>query len=148
MTSYVSAELRRLVASRARGLCEYCLIHESDTFVGCQVDHIISEKHGGLTIETNLAFACAFCNRYKGTDIGSVIQETGEFLRFYNPRVDCWANHFRLDGFRIEACSPIGEVTVRILALNALERVLEREQLARAGRYPPPEAVGLISSVK
>ena len=118
MTSYVSAELRRLVATRARGLCEYCLIHESDTFVGCQVDHLISEKHGGLTIETNLAFACAFCNRYKGTDIGSVTQETGEFLRFYNPR-----------------------------ALNALERVLEREQLARAGRYPPPEAIGLISSV-
>ncbi len=44
MTSYVSAELRRLVAARAQGLCEYCLIHESDTFVGCQIDHVISEN--------------------------------------------------------------------------------------------------------
>lgn len=144
MTSYVSAELRRLIATRAEGLCEYCLIHEVDTFVGCQVDHIISEKHGGLTIEANLAFACAFCNRYKGTDIGSISQDTGEFLRFYNPRVDRWPEHFRLDGLRIEARTPVGEVTVRILAFNTLERVLEREQLSRAGRYPPPEASASI----
>ena len=42
MTSYVRAELRRLVESRARRLCEYCLIHEDDTYLGCQVDHIIA----------------------------------------------------------------------------------------------------------
>ena len=56
MSSYVSAELRRLVAQRAEGLCEYCLIHESDTFFGCQVDHIISEKHGGQTAPENLGY--------------------------------------------------------------------------------------------
>lgn len=43
MTSYVSLELRRLVESRAHGVCEYCLIHEDDTYFGCQVEHIISE---------------------------------------------------------------------------------------------------------
>ena len=42
--SYISPELRRLVAARAEGLCEYCLIHEDDTFFGCEVDHILSEK--------------------------------------------------------------------------------------------------------
>ena len=130
---------------RAQGLCEYCLIHESDTFVGCQVDHIISEKHGGLTVEANLAYACAFCNRCKGTDVGSVLQETDEFLRFYNPRVDHWAHHFRLDGYRIVAGSSVGEVTIRILALNAVERVLEREHLARVGRYPPRAARRLVT---
>ena len=70
MSSYVSAELRRLVASRANGLCEYCLIHESDAYLGCQVDHIISEKHGGPTESANLAYACACCNRAKGRDPG------------------------------------------------------------------------------
>ncbi len=49
MSSYVSADLRRLVTSRAQSLCEYCLIHEDDTYLGCQVDHVISEKHGGPT---------------------------------------------------------------------------------------------------
>jgi hypothetical protein len=39
----MSEELRRLVATRAEHLCEYCLIHEEDTFLGCEVDHIISD---------------------------------------------------------------------------------------------------------
>ena len=45
-TSYIGAELRRYVFARAERLCEYCLIHEEDTFFGCEVDHILSEKHG------------------------------------------------------------------------------------------------------
>lgn len=53
--TYISAELGRLVIARADNLCEYCLIHEDDTFFGCEVDHIISEKHGGLTRVATLA---------------------------------------------------------------------------------------------
>ena len=66
MGSYISAELRRAVAERADYLCEYCLIHEEDTVFGCQVDHIISEKHNGETSIDNLAYACTCCNRSKG----------------------------------------------------------------------------------
>jgi hypothetical protein len=82
MSSYVSAALRRLVALRADFLCEYCLVHEDDTVFGCEVDHIISEKHGGATEAENLAYACAFCNRAKGSDIGSIVPGTGDFVRF------------------------------------------------------------------
>ena len=39
---YIDRQLRRLVATRADHLCEYCLIHEQDTALGCAVDHIIS----------------------------------------------------------------------------------------------------------
>lgn len=88
MSSYISAELRRLVASRANGSCEYCLIHEDDTYLGCQVDHIISEKHDGATESENLAYACALCNRSKGSDIGSIAASTGELTRLFNPRTD------------------------------------------------------------
>jgi coproporphyrinogen III oxidase-like Fe-S oxidoreductase len=42
MSSYISEHLRQVVALRADHLCEYCLIHEQDTFFGCEVDHIIS----------------------------------------------------------------------------------------------------------
>lgn len=80
MTSYVPADLRQLVELRANHLCEYCLIHEGDTCLGCQVDHVIAEKHGGLTAADNLSYACTFCNRAKGTDIGSVAQSTGDFM--------------------------------------------------------------------
>lgn len=97
MTSYVSAELRRAVEQRAKRVCEYCRIHEDDTLLGCQVDHVISEKHGGVTESDNLSYACTFCIRYKGTDVGSIVASTGAFTRFFNPRTDRWSEHFRLN---------------------------------------------------
>jgi hypothetical protein len=140
MTSYISAELRRLVVDRAEQLCEYCLIHEDDTFFGCQVDHIISEKHGGPTEAQNLALACTFCNRYKGSDIGSIVWSTNTFVRFFNPRIDHWADHFALNGIIITALTDIGEVTARILEFNNNDRVLERQSLQAVDRYPSAAA--------
>ncbi len=136
MSSYISPALHRLVATRAEYLCEYCLIHEEDTFFGCELDHIISEKHGGQTEADNLAYACVFCNRSKGTDIGSVLPSSGVVVRFFNPRVDLWAEHFALDGAIIVALSDVGEVTARILGFNSSERVFERQTLQAIGRYP------------
>jgi 5-methylcytosine-specific restriction endonuclease McrA len=86
MADGVNAEIRLLVAGRADHLCEYCLIAENDTFFGCQVDHIISLKHHGQTKAENLAYACAFCNRFKGSDIASLSSQTGALVRLFNPR--------------------------------------------------------------
>src|SRR5690242_18805158 len=80
MARWISAELRQVVADRAKQFCEYCLIAEADTFYGCEVDHIISLKHGGSTEPDNLAYACALCNRAKGSDVGS-IANSGDFTR-------------------------------------------------------------------
>lgn len=146
MTSYVSAEVRRLVEARANRLCEFCLIHEDDTFLGCQVDHIIAEKHGGPTDPENLSYSCTFCNRAKGTDIGSIAPSTGEFTRFFNPRVDRWSDHFKLSGIVIKPISTVGEATVRILEFNEPNRILEREALQQIGRYPSQEAVDRIKA--
>jgi hypothetical protein len=139
--THISAELRRLVAARADRLCEYCLIAEDDTGFGCAVDHVISEKHGGSTDAGNLAYACVFCNRAKGSDVGSIDLESGQFVRFFNPRSDRWLDHFDLIGDRIEPLTAIGRVTARILGLNDRERLLERGTLREAGRYPTPEAL-------
>ena len=144
MTSYVSADLRRLVAARADSLCEYCLIHEADTWFGCQIDHVISEKHGGQTSAENLAYACIFCNRAKGTDLGSIAEHSGDLVRFFNPRVDRWSDHFRISGARIEALTDIGAVTTRIFGFNSIERLLEREALRAARRFPCPEAAARL----
>jgi HNH endonuclease len=141
MTSYVSTELRRLVAERAASLCEYCLIHESDTFLGCQVDHVISEKHGGTTQADNLAYACTFCNRAKGTDIGSLTSGSDNFVRFFNPRRDRWIDHFELVGVEIRAITDIGRATVRILEFNRPDRLRERQALVLVGRYPSLRAL-------
>ena len=145
MSSHISQDLRNLVVTRAERICEYCLIHEDDTFFGCEVDHVISVKHGGSTEATNLAYACVFCNRQKGSDVGSILWRTGEFVRFFNPRADRWAEHFQLDGAAIEPLTPMGEVTVRILDLNAPDRILERQALIAAGKYPPSAALIRLS---
>src|SRR6185503_2832990 len=72
MASWISTQLRQTVADRAKQLCEYCFIAEADTFYGCEVDHIISLKHGGSSDPDNLAYACAPCNRAKGSDVASI----------------------------------------------------------------------------
>ena len=136
MSSYLSDDLRQAVATRANFLCEYCLIHEDDTVYGCQVDHIISLKHGGITALENLAYACAFYNRSKGSDIGSILWPSQEFTRFYNPRTDLWKEHFKLDGAIIRPISNIGKVTAQILSFNHVDRVLERQTLIAIRRYP------------
>ncbi len=144
----VGVELRRLVAARANQLCEYCLLHEDDTYFGCEVDHVVSRKHGGLTEEDNLAYACALCNRNKGSDLGSLEPDTGELVRFYDPRRDRWTDHFRLaeDGVTIVPLTPVGRVTVRILGLNHNDRLLERTELREIGLYPPEAAMRLFST--
>ena len=138
-TTYISAELRRQVINRAENICEYCLIHEDDTFFGCHVDHVISEKHGGLTTANNLALACSVCNLRKGSDIAS-LTDTGILTRLYNPRTDIWSQHLVLSGTAIEPLTDIGEVTVSLLQLNTSERVLERQELIEVQRYPSEAA--------
>jgi 5-methylcytosine-specific restriction endonuclease McrA len=79
MNRHIPAPLRREVYARDQGICEYCLIHESDTSFGCEIEHIISQKHGGKTILRNSALSCVYCNRFKGSDIG---QATAMLLCF------------------------------------------------------------------
>lgn len=67
-----------------------------------------SEKHGGLTASDNLCYACALCNRNKGSDIGSIVAGNGGFIRFYNPREDAWPDHFEIQSFRIDFKSSVG----------------------------------------
>src|SRR5580658_8581254 len=107
MAGEITEALRRLVSGRAGHLCEYCLVHESDLYHGCEVDHVISLKHGGLTVPENLALACFHCNRHKGTDIASLSARTGGVVRFYNPRTDSWKTHFYQSEGRIEPLTEI-----------------------------------------
>jgi hypothetical protein len=113
---------------------------ETDVLFGCQSDHIISEKHGGPTEAGNLASACTCWNRAKGSDIGSIDWESGEFVRLFNPRTDQWGEHFALTGARIEGRTRFGAVTVRVLQLNNRERLVERQTLLDIGQYSGPAA--------
>jgi hypothetical protein len=126
----------RLVRQRANGRCEYCRIHESDAAKRHHVDHIRARKHDGTDDDTNLCLCCAICNRYKGTDLTSIDPQTDDVMRLFNPRRDKWEDHFRLNGEVIEALTPQARTTIRLLKLNALERLEERQRLIKLGRYP------------
>ncbi len=94
--TYIPEALRRLVAEHAGRRCEYCRLHDDNTFFTHEVDHIYAEEHDGPTVEGNLCVACADCNRNKGSDICSLDPETGEVVALYHPRRNRWSEHFQL----------------------------------------------------
>ncbi|MGA9381909.1 MAG: HNH endonuclease signature motif containing protein [Phormidium sp.] len=127
--TYISAALRRLVEERANYRCEYCLLPASVAFFPHEVDHVIAEKHGGATDADNLALACWRCNRHKGSDLGSFDPKTKVFSFLFNPRIQEWNEHFRLEEVTIVGLTPEGRTTVNLLQLNSDERLAERQRL-------------------
>jgi 5-methylcytosine-specific restriction endonuclease McrA len=123
--SHISAAHRRKIAARAAWRCEYCTLHDDDSFLGCEIDHIISEKHGGITEEENLAFCCFYCNRYKGSDL-STLDAKGNLIRLFNPRKDRWDEHFKFQTLHILGITNIGKATAKLLRFNDPARIDER----------------------
>jgi HNH endonuclease len=119
---------RQFVINRANFLCEYCLPDDRMSFIGFEVDHIISRKHRGTNNADNLAYSYPDCNRNKGTDIASIDWNTNQIVRFYNPRIDPWDDHFVFDGARINSLTPIGEATVYIFKFNDPIRLMSRSR--------------------
>ena len=134
--TYIPTALRQMVRERAGERCEYCLYPQEASFLAFEVEHIIAEKHGGATTENNLALACPYCNRFKGTDLGSLNPESGQLTPLFNPRTQQWTEYFRLDGAWIVPLTPEGRVTVAILQLNHPDRILERQRLIQVEEYP------------
>ena len=124
--SYVSAQLRRTVIERARSCCEYCLQPAAFAFCSHQIDHIIAEKHGGKTVDNNLALACKLCNTLKGSDLASIDPESQEIVRLYQPRHDRWQDHFQLKESELVPLTAIARTTIWLLHLNQDDRLRER----------------------
>lgn len=126
MNRHIPERLRKIVAERANYRCEYCLLPELLAFYSFQIDHIISMKHGGLTTESNLAYSCVTCNNAKGSDIGTILLPEREYIRLFNPRTDEWEANFYFDNSVIFAKTKLGEATIKVLDLNAVDRLIER----------------------
>lgn len=133
--TYISSSLKKMVFDRAKNCCEYCLIPQIVTFASHQIDHIIAEKHGGLTELNNLALSCTLCNQYKGTDLTSIDPETGKIVQLFYPRQDIWSEHFMIVNGEIIAKTSQGRVTVKLLQFNNQERIKERKLMISARIY-------------
>lgn len=97
------------------------------------MDHIVAEQHGGETVPSNLALACPHCNRYKGPNIAGLDPDSGQLVRLFHPRTDLWTEHFEFEGPRIVGRTPVGRVTVQVLALNADDLLRFRAELLQEG---------------
>ena len=138
-STYISAALRRQVIERADNCCEYCKIAQEDQFFSFEIDHIIAEKHGGITSQENLCLACTDCNGLKGSDIASVDWTNDQaIIGLYHPRKHLWHEHFHVDmtSGHIAPLSPHGRVTAFLLQFNTPDRVIDRQLLLAARRYP------------
>lgn len=132
MSRYISDSLRDLVARRANYACEYCCLPADKSFFAFHIDHIVSLKHGGKTEADNLAYACSICNVNKGADVATFLKDPRVPVRFYNPRLDTWSDHFTLDKTGLlNALTDIGVGTIKILDLNHPDSIIERRELIR-----------------
>ena len=86
------------VRERAAGRCEYCRLPQKASNVPFEIDHIISRKHQGRTVASNLAIACWYCNTFKGSDISGLDPRTGKLTRLFHPRRHKWSHHFCYEG--------------------------------------------------
>jgi hypothetical protein len=111
-------ELEQLVLDRASGRCEYCRFPSELAEAPFQVDHITSQKHGGLTTAENLALACYYCNSYKGSDIAGIDPSSGRIVRLFHPRNDRWTEHFEWNGPEVIGRTAIGRATIHVLWMN------------------------------
>jgi len=127
--TYIPSVVRKLVEQRSGYLCEYCLLPAGVSFFPHEIDHIVAEKHGGLTAQDNLAYTCWRCNRYKGTDLGSFDPATNEFCSLFHPRSQQWQEHFKLQDNEIIGITPEGRTTTKLLKLNSDERIVELSRI-------------------
>ena len=139
--AYIPKTLRARVAEQARYRCGYCLSSEQIVGLSMEVDHLIPQALGGLTIEANLWLACSACNAFKGHGISARDPESGQVVRLFNPREQRWDEHFLWaeSGSRIIGRTAIGRATVKALRLNRPLLVRARRSWVAAGWHPPAD---------
>lgn len=125
--------LERLVVIRAGGRREYCRFPVNVAELPFEIDHIIAEKHHGLTVSENLAWACLSCNSHKGPNIAGIDPITSEIARLFHPRDDVWDEHFEWNGAWLRGLTSMGRATIDVLEINCSDEVAVRESLLDEG---------------
>lgn len=84
----------------------------------------------------NLAFACCFCNRYKGPNLAGVDPNSKQVVTLFHPRQHEWADHFQWDGPMLVGKTPTARATIAVLSINRADALAVRRLLIQEGVYP------------
>ncbi len=102
--------------------CAYCNITEVEAqSIRFTIDHYEPKNHRPDLVAdyTNLMWTCDLCNSRK-QDAIQPSEARDDGIRFYKADEDEYAEHFRLDGERLEALTKTGWYTDLMLELNRL----------------------------
>ena len=130
----MNARTRRLVQARAGSRCEYCHIHENDEPYSFHLEHIVSQKHGGRDALSNFAWSCQSCNLGKSSNLSGWLH--GQIIALFHPRRQKWDRHFHWQGARLVGKTKCGRATIRVLNINAADRLALRKLLIKLGEFP------------
>lgn len=131
----MDVQTRVLVRERAGDRCEYCRFPQEHAETRHHVEHIRAKQHHGDDSPENLALACIHCNSHKGPNLSGIDPDSGELVPLFNPRLDTWADHFTLEGARVDGLTSTGRTTVYVLAMNAAHRLNVRAELLERGEF-------------
>lgn len=139
MSTYLSAELRKLLEIADDHQCAYCQTTQGNTGQPMVLDHIIPEAKGGKTEFANLCFACRRCNEFKSSITHLQDPVTEEVVPLFNPRQQKWSDHLAWDrqAVRLVGLSPVGRATIIALNMNNELIVDSRRRWASVGWHPP-----------
>jgi hypothetical protein len=137
--THLPADLRRLVAERARHCCEYCRTQAQYSADPFTVDHITPRSRGGLTTAEHLALCCPGCNQHKATRTAAPDPVTSSLSPLFHPREHRWEEHFAWneDFTLVLGLTPTGRVMIEVLHLNRLGLINLRRVLYAIGEHPP-----------
>jgi hypothetical protein len=85
-----------------------------------------------------LALSCRSCNIHKANHLTGVDEITQEETVLFNPRLDRWVDHFRVDRGSGDILSEtsIGRATLARLKMNRDTQLAARLQWMRLGLFP------------
>ena len=131
---------RELVATRAKGRCEYCQSPAKFATQSFAIEHILPTSRGGKTVMDNLALACPGCNGHKYDKTEAPDPVDGGLVTLFNPRQQQWLDHFKWseDFSHVVGLTPTGRATVSVLNMNRPGIVNIRLALFAIGSHPPP----------
>ena len=122
----VTADQRAAVQALYAQRCGYCGVSEIDTGGPLQIDHYQPISKGGGNDLDNLVYACAHCNRFKGSYWPDA--DSPDSFHLLHPLEDDLTAHIQLtaDG-RLIGLTPRGWFHIRWLHLNRPQLILWRQ---------------------